>query len=140
MKKIIVYTDGGSRNNPGIAGIGVFITDEKGKVLKKTKKFLGIQTNNWAEYEAVALGLVAIKKQFGAKTKTMTIVVKLDSELVTRQLSGSYQIKEKTLFPQYIKIHNMIVKDFPHITFVHVRREFNKDADRLANNAMDKGR
>ncbi|HEY4502494.1 MAG TPA: ribonuclease HI family protein [Candidatus Paceibacterota bacterium] len=137
---VTVFTDGGARGNPGPAGAGAVVLDAKGQVVARVSQFLGHQTNNWAEYEAVALGLVAIKKQFGAKTKTMTIVVKLDSELVTRQLSGSYQIKEKTLFPQYIKIHNMIVKDFPHITFVHVRREFNKDADRLANNAMDKGR
>ena len=94
MKKIIVYTDGGSRNNPGIAGIGVFITDEKGKVLKKAKKFLGIQTNNWAEYEGVIFALETLKQMFGSKTKDLDIELRLDSQLVERQLNGIYKIKE----------------------------------------------
>ena len=65
--------------------------------------------------------------------------MKMDSELVARQLSGKYQIKEPTLFPQFIKVHNLRVSTFPHITFTHIPREKNKDADRLANGAMDRG-
>lgn len=134
-----MYTDGGARGNPGPAGAGAFITDESGKVLKEVSVFLGHRTNNWAEYEAVVLGLGGIKKLFGAKTKSLEVEVRLDSELIARQLSNIYQIKEETLFGQYIKVHNLLVKDFPHVVFVHVPREKNKDADRLANEAMDRG-
>jgi ribonuclease HI len=139
MQKIIMYTDGGARGNPGPAGAGAFITDESGNVLKEISAFLGHQTNNWAEYEAVALGLAGIKKLFGTKTKSLEVEVRLDSELIARQLSNIYQIKEETLFGQYIKVHNLLVKDFSHVVFVHVPREKNKDADRLANEAMDRG-
>src|SRR5690606_37583822 len=97
----------------------------------------GHQTNNWAEYEAVALGLELLKKTYGKRTKEMSVEVKLDSELVCKQLNNEYQIKEETLFPQYIKVHNLIVASFPNIAFTHVRREENKEADALANEAMD---
>ncbi len=134
-----MYTDGGARGNPGPAGAGAFIIDADGKVLKEISAFLGHRTNNWAEYEAVALGLAGIKKLFGTKTKSLDVEVRLDSELIARQLSNIYQIKEETLFGQYIKVHNLLVKDFSHVVFVHVPREKNKDADRLANEAMDRG-
>ena len=105
--------------------------------MKETAKPLGIKTNNWAEYEAVIIGLQEAKKMFGKKLADMEIEVRMDSELVARQLSGKYQIKEETLFPQFIKIWNMRVKDIPHVKFVHIRREENKEADKLANEAMD---
>lgn len=139
MKKIIIFTDGGARGNPGPAGAGAYIIDETGAVLKEVSVFLGHQTNNWAEYEAVALGLAAVKKLFGGG-KELEVEIKLDSELIARQLTGKYQIKEETLFPQFIKVHNMLVKNFPNVTFTHVPREKNKEADRLANLAMDNGR
>jgi len=139
MNTITIYTDGGARGNPGPAGVGAYISDEKGKEIGSASKFLGEKTNNFAEYEAVILGLKEVKKKFGKKLKDMTVQVKLDSELVTKQLNGEYQIKEETLFPQFITIWNMRVKDFPNITFTHIRREQNKEADRLANEAMDKG-
>ena len=136
VKKLIIYTDGGSRGNPGPSGIGVVIKDSQGNILKRISKFLGRRTNNYDEYEAVveALG--------GAKTlldKGGEIEVRMDSELVQRQLSGKYQIKEESLFPSFIKIHNLEVKYFPKIKYVHVRREDNKEADFLANQAMDRG-
>jgi ribonuclease HI len=141
QRKITLYTDGGARGNPGPAGAGVVIVGADGKPVKKISKFLGTQTNNWAEYEAVVLGLQAVKKIFGAKQlRSFQVEVKLDSELVARQLAGEYQIKEPTLFPQYIKVHNMQVKDFPSITFTHIPREENSEADRLANEAMDQAR
>lgn len=136
--KIIVYTDGGARGNPGPAGIGVVITDEKGGVLKEISKFLGVQTNNWAEYEAVILGLQELKKIFGKeKVRELAVEIRTDSELVAKQLQGAYQIKEETLFPQFIKVWNMRITDFPHLKFFHIPREKNKEADRLANRAMD---
>lgn len=138
MRRVEVFTDGGARNNPGIAGAGACIFDEKGNLLKEVSKYLGVQTNNWAEYEAVAIGLEAVKKLFGKETKTMLVEMKLDSELVVEQLSGRYQVKEPTLYPQFIKIHNLRVKHFSNITFTHIPREKNKVADRLANEAMDR--
>lgn len=136
---IVVYTDGGARGNPGPAGIGVVIVDADGKTLKKLSRFLGRQTNNWAEYEAVIIGLAELKKMFGReRLKNTRVEVNLDSELVARQLQGEYQIKEPTLFPQFIKVHNLRVTDFPNIVFNPVPRGENAEADRLANKAMDK--
>jgi ribonuclease HI len=137
-EKITIYTDGGARGNPGPAGAGAVITSADGKVLKEASQFLGTQTNNFAEYEAVILGLQTLKKLFNKdKLKELDIEIKLDSELIARQLSGVYQIKEPTLFGQFIKVHNMQVKDFPKIKFTHIPRAKNKEADHLANEAMD---
>ena len=137
---VVVYTDGGSRGNPGPAGAGWVIVDGRGKVLKENAKYLGAQTNNWAEYEAVALALKELKRILGtARLRNTHIELRLDSELVTRQLRSEYQVKEESLYPQFIKVHNMRVKDFPKITIMHVPREKNKRADQLANDAMDGG-
>lgn len=137
--KIIIFTDGGSRGNPGKAGAGAVIYDEKGLEIKAISKFLGKQTNNWAEYEAVIIGLETVQKIFGKKLQETEVIVKMDSQLVQRQLSGEYQIKEETLFSQYIKVHNLIIKFFKDIKFVYVPRTENKRADELANQAMDQG-
>ena len=134
MEKIIIYTDGGARNNPGPAGAGVVIID--GSKRFELKKFLGSQTNNWAEYEAVALALQEAKKRGFAKRE---IEVRLDSQLVAEQLSNRYQIKEETLWPQYIKVHNLLVAHFPDAVFTYIPREQNKEADRLVNEAIDEG-
>lgn len=138
MQKIIIYTDGASRNNPGEAGSGAYITDAAGKVLKEVTKYLGIATNNFAEYEAIVIGLEKVKTMFGdKKTKELDVEVCMDSELACRQLTGIYQIKEPTLFPQFMKIWNLKVTNFPHIKFTHIPREKNKEADRLSNEAID---
>lgn len=136
----VIYTDGGARGNPGPAGIGVAITDGKGGTLKEVSKFLGRQTNNWAEYEAVVVAFETLKKMLGTKTKAAKIEMRMDSLLVVQQLSHRYQIKEPTLFPQFIKVHNFLVKDFSNVTFTHIPREKNKHADKLANDAMDRSR
>jgi ribonuclease HI len=133
MQKIIIYTDGGARNNPGPAGAGVVIMDG-GRVVAELKKYLGEQTNNWAEYEAVSLALQEAKKR-GLADKA--IEVRLDSQLVAEQLSHNYQVKEPTLWPQYMKVHNLIVANFPHIKFTYIPREQNAEADRLVNEAID---
>jgi len=138
MKKITIFTDGGSRNNPGMAGAGVFIMDENGKELKKVKKFLGIQTNNWAEYEALILGLETAKKLLGEKTKSTEVEIKMDSELIVKQLNGQYRVKEPSLFEQFVKVNNLKI-NFPNISFNHIPRAQNKEADKLANQAMDEG-
>ena len=136
--KITIFTDGGSRNNPGIAGAGVFIMDENGKELKKVKKFLGIQTNNWAEYEALIIGLETAKKLLGEKTKSTEVEIKMDSELIVKQLNGEYRVKEPSLFEQFVKVNNLKI-NFPNISFNHIPRAQNKEADKLANQAMDEG-
>jgi ribonuclease HI len=133
-----MYTDGGSRGNPGVAGAGAVVQTASGEVLKKISQPLGQATNNEAEYRAVILGLETVKKMLSKdKLKNLQLEIRLDSELVGRQLSGQYQIKEASLFPWFIKVWNLRVTDFPHLTFKTIRREDNSVADALANEAMD---
>lgn len=138
-KKLVLHTDGGARGNPGPSGAGAVVYDESGKTVKETSKYLGVKTNNYAEYAAVVLGLEMIAKHFGkAQCKTLEVIVRMDSELICKQLNNEYQIKEETLFPLYIQVHNLQVSTFPFVTFEHVPRKDNAHADRLANEAMDK--
>ena len=137
MEKIIIYTDGGSRGNPGPAGMGVVIANEKGKMMKEYSGFLGVKTNNEAEYEAVIFGLKKIKALLGKeKIKNTEIEFRLDSQLIARQLNGEYKIEEERLLPLFIKIWNLKI-DFGPIKFSEIPREQNKEADRLTNEAMD---
>lgn len=130
-EKIIIYTDGGARNNPGPAGAGAVIVHGKKKVT--LKKFLGSQTNNWAEYEAVALALHEAKKHGLAGR---TIEVRMDSKLAVEQILGNWKIKEPTLKPQVAKVRALLA-DFPKYHFVHIPREENAEADALVNEAID---
>lgn len=140
LPKIILHTDGGSRGNPGQAGCGAVISDGQGTVLKKMAKALGVMTNNEAEYWAVISGLEAVKRILGKKNLLgYELEVRMDSELVKSQLAGEYQIKEEKLFPLFIKIWNLQVKDLPKIKFTYIPREKNQLADKLANQAMDEG-
>jgi ribonuclease HI len=137
MQKITMFTDGGARGNPGPAAAGAVIFDEKGKVLGEVSDYLGETTNNVAEYEALLRVLVLARKLFGEKLQGMDVEIKMDSELIVRQMEGIYKVKEPSLKERYIKIKE-ILKNFPHHTFTHVRREFNKHADKLVNQAIDK--
>lgn len=138
QEKIVVYTDGGSRGNPGPAGVGAVVCNEKNQPIKEYSKDIGVKTNNEAEYEAVIFGLQKIKQLFGKeKIKNMKIEVRIDSELAARQLGGKYKIMEEKLFPLFIKIWNLRM-DFGEIEFTEIPREKNREADRLANEAMDK--
>ncbi len=137
METIIIYTDGGARGNPGPAGIGVYVTDAKGTMVMEYAQAIGNSTNNFAEYQAVATGLQVIKQKFGKRTKDMQFELRLDSELVKKQLNAEYQIKEAGLVPLFIEIHNLRVSAFPHLTLTHVPRAQNKEADRLVNEALD---
>lgn len=133
-----IYTDGGSRGNPGIAGAGAVIKDASGKTLKEVIEPLGEATNNFAEYSAVLVALDALRKVVKkAERKSVQIEVKMDSELVRNQLSAQWKLEEETLWPIYMKIHNILIEHFPNVKFTHVRREQNQEADRLANLAMD---
>ncbi len=137
-KKIIIYTDGGSRGNPGPAALGVAIYDNEGKPIKLYGERLGTKTNNEAEYAAVVSGLKKVKALFGKeKTKKMHIEVRMDSELVKKQLTGVYRIEQEHLFGAFIAIWNLKL-DFASVTFVHIPREKNREADRMVNEALDR--
>lgn len=137
MEKIIAYTDGGARGNPGPAGVGVYVTDSEGVMILEAKQAIGNSTNNFAEYHGVLLALQSLKQHFGKATKSMEFELRMDSELVKKQLNSEYQIKEPGLVPMFIEIHNMRVSSFPHLSFTHVPREQNKEADRLVNEVLD---
>ncbi len=133
MSKVIIYTDGGARGNPGPAGAGVVIIDGETKIAE-LKQYLGdVQTNNWAEYEAVAIAL-AEAKRLGLAGRE--IEIRMDSKLVVEQVSGNWKIKEPTLKPQAAKVHALLA-DFPTYKFVYVPREENAEADALVNEAID---
>jgi ribonuclease HI len=134
---ITIFTDGGSRGNPGPAGSGAVIYQGKKKVAE-VSKFLGMQTNNFAEYEALLLALEATRAELGSPIKEL-VTVKMDSELIVRQMTGIYKVKDPTLKLKHAEAKRMIVESFPKIEFVHIRREFNSEADQLANDAMDRG-
>lgn len=132
MKKYIVYTDGGSRGNPGPAGCGIYITDEKGETVEKRYRYIGKATNNIAEYTAAKLG-ISRAIELGAKH----IELKADSQLVIEQLSGNYKVKNHDLRLIYLEILTEVEKWGGKITYTHIRRELNTEADRLSNVAMD---
>lgn len=135
MPDIVIYTDGGARGNPGPAGAGVVIYDGAHKVLE-LKKFLGEkQTNNWAEYEALALALAEAERCGFQKRR---VEIRMDSELVVKQMRGEYRVKEPSLKPQHEKVRALASR-FASISFTHVRRGQNDEADRLVNEAIDEG-
>ncbi|NCN52591.1 ribonuclease HI family protein [Candidatus Parcubacteria bacterium] len=136
MKKIVIHTDGGSRGNPGPAGIGAVIADARGKILKEVSEYLGKATNNVAEYTAVLRAVEETKKLF-PKTKEVTLDCYLDSQLVERQLNGIYKIKDANLKIIAKKI-KVLLAEFGGFAFTHIYREKNEAADELANRAMDK--
>ena len=138
QEKIIIFTDGGARGNPGSAAIGVVIKNAAGTTIKSFGETIGETTNNEAEYRAVVAALQKVKALLGKeRIKKMAAEVNMDSELIVRQLNGEYKIEEEKLFPFFIKIWNLRL-DFGEIKFRHVPREKNKEADRLVNEALDK--
>jgi len=138
MKKIIIYTDGGSRGNPGKAGIGVVFCNEKEQEIKKYSQYLGDDmTNNEAEYGAVIFALKKFKSVFGKElAKKSEIEVRSDSELLVKQLNGEYKILNDKIQPLFLQIWNLKF-DFGKVKFKAVPREKNKEADRLVNEALD---
>jgi ribonuclease HI len=133
MEKIIMYTDGGSRNNPGPAAVGVFIET----LHKQYGHYIGEKTNNEAEYEAVILGLKKIKQNIGKdKAKSAEVEIYLDSEFVERQMNHQYKVKEPELQKLFLEVWNRML-DFGKVTFNHIPREKNKIADKMVNEALD---
>ena len=121
-----VYIDGGSRGNPGPAGIGVHFPG-----LARIAEYLGTQTNNFAEYSALVLAL-----KFAVAQRSDTLKVYSDSELVVKQIQGRYKVRNENIRPLYQTAIRWIAL-IPHFSIEHIRREFNVDADSLANEAMD---
>lgn len=135
---LIIYTDGGSRGNPGPAAIGVVICDDKGNVIKKYSEYLGETTNNEAEYQAVIFAMKKIKHLLGKKKiKNTSIEIRSDSELLINQLNGKFKIQDKKIANLFIKIWNLKI-DFGPISFEYAPREENREADRLVNEALNK--
>ena len=137
-KKFIIYTDGGARGNPGPAGIGVVIYDEARQVVDKISEFLGVATNNQAEYRAVVAAFKKARELAGAAISQTELNFFLDSELVVKQLKHEYKVKNKDLAPLFLEVYNLSL-GFKKISYTHVRRELNQAADELANEAMDRG-
>ncbi len=124
--------DGASRGNPGEAGCGAVIYDEQGEILKELTSYLGSSTNNVAEYQGLLMGLEGVIKLGGKKLQ-----IRSDSELLVRQLNGVYRVKDEKLKVLYRKALDLLGR-LEAYRIIHVRREYNKLADRLANLAIDK--
>jgi len=131
IKQWTLMVDGAARGNPGEAGCGAAIFDENGAVVKELSRYLGRTTNNVAEYEGLLMGLEALL-QLGQKN----IIVQSDSELMVRQMTGVYRVKDEKLKVKYQRAMDLL-RRFGSYRIVHVRRESNKLADGLANRGID---
>ena len=129
--KVIIYTDGASRGNPGEGAAGVMMWDSNGNPVGRISLYLGELTNNQAEYKALLAGLLTCVVQGFDH-----IECRLDSELVVRQLNGEYKIKDNELKVLASQVNKAVVR-FSQVTFVHVNRSSNDQADNLANEILD---
>lgn len=137
--RFTIHADGGARGNPGPSGAGAMIRDEFGVSVASVSKFLGHQTNNFAEYEAVILAFEALTNLvLSEERETTEVAVKLDSELIVKQMNGLYKVRHPVLKEQKARLAE-VAAAFGTVTFSHVPREQNSDADALANEAMDRG-
>lgn len=139
--KLFINTDGGSRGNPGPAAIGLAFFDSKGSVIYSYKETIGVATNNEAEYLAIIKALEILLKSNWFKScnheSNKSIVCRLDSKLVVEQINGNYKIKQEHIKAFIGKITSLLKEIKIEITFVHIRREENKIADKLVNEALD---
>ena len=131
LKTLRLRTDGASRGNPGLAAIGVVIEDDQGNKLRTFHRFIGVATNNEAEYHALIDGLKAV-----ADWKPDRLEVYLDSKLVVEQVKGIYRVRKPELQPLY-KEAKELLDGFGDVEIKHVERENNRGADKLANMALD---
>ncbi len=131
MRRAVIYADGASRGNPGPAAIGVAIKDKRGKLITSISQRIGRATNNQAEYRAIIAALEEATR-LGAKQ----VDIKMDSELVVKQVTGEYRVKKATLKPLYQQVKQLqgLLEGF---TITHIPRQQNTEADKLANKALD---
>ena len=129
--RLTIHTDGAARGNPGPAGAGAYIQDQDGKLVSEEFRYLGEATNNVAEYEALLLGMECAR-DLGASR----IEMRADSELVVRQLTGEYRVRNPALQKLHARV-KQLAREFESVRYTHVRREQNREADRLANRAID---
>jgi ribonuclease HI len=130
---IVAYIDGGARGNPGPAGYGVRVETERGDLIEEFCAFLGSTTNNIAEYNGLLAAL-----RYANEHGHRTVRIKSDSELLVKQMLGQYRVKNPGLLTLYQQAQ-ALARALDRVAYEHVRREQNKDADRLANQAMDAG-
>ena len=128
---ILAYIDGGARGNPGPAGYGVRIESPDGAVLDELHGAVGIATNNVAEYSGLLAAL-----QWAVDRGERRVHIRADSELLVKQMRGEYRVRNAGLQPLYVRAR-LLASQLDHVKFEHVRREFNKEADRLSNLGMD---
>ena len=133
MPRMILYTDGAARGNPGPAAMGIVLTDARGNVLQELGETIGDATNNVAEYRALLRGVA-----LAAARHADEIEIRTDSELMARQLSGAYRVKAANLKPLHEQAQRALAQ-FPRVSIHHIPREQNRRADALANAALDKG-
>lgn len=129
--RVTIFTDGGARGNPGPAAAGIIIKDATGKKLAGYGEYLGKQTNNYAEYSALISGLKKAKELGATEVECV-----LDSELVTKQMNRQYKVKEPTLQKLFIQTYNL-ASAFKKVTYRHILREGNKEADWWVNRTLD---
>ena len=130
FNKVIIHTDGASRNNPGQAAIGATIKGEQGQLITSISRRIGRATNNQAEYKAIIAALEAAI-DLGARQ----IELNSDSELVVRQINGQYRVKKEALKPLYQRVRELQGR-LEGITIKHIPRQQNEEADKLANRAL----
>uniref|UniRef100_A0A6C0IA52 RNase H type-1 domain-containing protein n=1 Tax=viral metagenome TaxID=1070528 RepID=A0A6C0IA52_9ZZZZ len=128
-----IYTDGGSRGNPGPSGIGGVIRNDSGEVICEISEYLGIQTNNYAEYTSL---YTALLKAIDLELCNAEINIFMDSKLVVEQVNERWKVKNENLKEVYLKIKELL-KQFENVSIDHIPRKLNADADTLANKAMD---
>jgi len=130
-----IYTDGGSRGNPGPSACGAVIksltTKGEGETIATVSKYLGHTTNNQAEYTAVIIGL-----EKAGQLKARVVELYMDSELAVKQLKGQYRVKNPEIAKRFLEVKNLI-QSFDRVTFTHIRREKNTEADALVNDVLD---
>lgn len=131
LKKVIIHADGASRGNPGQAAIGAVIKDEQGRLIASVSRRIGRATNNQAEYRAIIAAL-----EEAVRLGLRQVDVKMDSELVVKQINGEYRVKKATLKPLYQQMKQLL-GSLEGFTVTHIPRRQNGEADRLANKALD---
>jgi ribonuclease HI len=134
-RRLLIHTDGAARGNPGPAGLGAVLRDSaNGEIVAELARFLGIRTNNYAEWTAVEAAL-----EEALRLGATDVDLRMDSELVARQISGRYRVKHADLKPIHARVMAMLGR-LRGYSVGHIPRELNKDADRLSNVAIDERR